>query len=95
MESCHFPDNDRTNNNLSNLRWDTPKANGEDKIKNGTSCRGEASGKARLREQDVILARKLFSEGATLKQVAATVNVSKSCVSELKRGATWAWFNPK
>src|SRR5262245_39281520 len=23
MEACHFPDSNRANNNLSNLRWDT------------------------------------------------------------------------
>lgn len=34
MEACHF-DDDPTNNQLSNLRWDTPSANHRDRTRNG------------------------------------------------------------
>jgi hypothetical protein len=33
MESCHYPDPDRTNNRLDNLRWDTHDANMKDKYR--------------------------------------------------------------
>lgn len=36
MEACHYPDNDRTNNRLENLRWDTHEKNAEDGCKLGT-----------------------------------------------------------
>jgi hypothetical protein len=36
MEACHG-DGIRSNNRLSNLRWDTPKANYEDSVRHGTS----------------------------------------------------------
>ena len=39
-EACHFPDRDVTNNNLSNLRWDTPKANASDRNFHGMTSRG-------------------------------------------------------
>ncbi len=92
MEACHAPDNDRTNNAINNLRWGTPKSNGEDKVKHGTSARGERSGKARLTEKMVIRARALLKTGRTLRGVADEIGVSKSCISEMKRGSTWAWF---
>lgn len=34
MQGCHW-DDDPTNNRLSNLRWDTPRANSLDNVRNG------------------------------------------------------------
>lgn len=36
MQGCHW-DGDPTNNTVSNLRWDTPKANQQDAIRHGTA----------------------------------------------------------
>lgn len=36
MESCHFPDRDRSNNRLDNLRWDTHLANMNDRRIHGS-----------------------------------------------------------
>lgn len=33
MEGCHYPDPDRANNRLSNLRWDTHSENARDKYR--------------------------------------------------------------
>jgi hypothetical protein len=33
MESCHYPDPDRTNNRIENLRWDTHAENAKDKYR--------------------------------------------------------------
>lgn len=38
MEACHY-DGDRSNNELSNLRWDAPKSNAQDKFRHGTNVR--------------------------------------------------------
>lgn len=35
MEGCHN-DGDKTNNQISNLRWDTRSANAKDRVKHGT-----------------------------------------------------------
>lgn len=39
--ACHF-DDDHENNTLGNLRWDTPKSNVQDRIRNGTRQRALA-----------------------------------------------------
>lgn len=44
MECCHFPDRDRSNNRLSNIRWDTKLANAADREIHGTTARGEKNG---------------------------------------------------
>ena len=51
MECCHN-DGDHTNNNLSNLRWDTHKANMADANRHGTTARGDRHG-ARLHPERV------------------------------------------
>jgi hypothetical protein len=38
MQACHFND-EKTDNCLENLRWDTPKANMIDALRNGTRAR--------------------------------------------------------
>lgn len=38
MEGCHW-DNDRANNWLANLRWDTKSANMLDQVRHGTHCK--------------------------------------------------------
>ncbi len=57
MECCHW-DGDPTNNAISNLRWDTPKANMEDKRRHGTNkgptlC-GEDAGGAKLTNAQIL-----------------------------------------
>lgn len=47
LEACHG-DNDRSNNAITNLRWDTRKANTEDRLRAGTSIKGEKHPKATL-----------------------------------------------
>lgn len=44
MESCHYPDYDKTNNRISNLRWDTHAENSADAYRHqpaavGKTCR--------------------------------------------------------
>ena len=39
MECCHW-DNDRSNNQLFNLRWDTKAANKADQVRHGTASHG-------------------------------------------------------
>mgnify|MGYP001617490416 CR=1 FL=1 len=42
MQGCHYPDSDKSNNTLSNLRWDTPQENARDRyrdaVSDGTKC---------------------------------------------------------
>lgn len=41
MQARHFPDNDTSNNRLSNLSWATPKVNQGDRVIHGTNNQGQ------------------------------------------------------
>jgi hypothetical protein len=62
MEVCHN-DGVRTNNEMWNLRWDTPKNNRADKQQHGTANKGERNGSAKLTEKQVLLIRRLYETG--------------------------------
>jgi hypothetical protein len=53
MQACHN-DGNPANPRLSNLRWDTPKANQADRVKHGTDLRGEDIRNSKITEQDVL-----------------------------------------
>ena len=59
MECCHDPDRTKSNCCLDNLRWDTRKNNHADKIKHGTSQRGERASRVKLTREQVFEIRKL------------------------------------
>lgn len=63
MECCHN-DGDATNNKLTNLRWDTPKANSEDARKHGTMAIGSRNRQSVYTEEFVAQIR---AEAATLR----------------------------
>jgi hypothetical protein len=48
---------------LSNLRWDTRKANAEDMVKHGRSCVGENNPRAKLSVDRVRLLKRLHRGG--------------------------------
>lgn len=50
MQCCHN-DGSRNNNALSNLRWDTHRANIADKFRHGTHVRGERNPMAKITEE--------------------------------------------
>src|SRR5262245_14917428 len=49
MEACHN-DGNPTNNDVSNLRWDTHKSNCADKQTHGTIAAGERNGRSKITE---------------------------------------------
>lgn len=59
-EACHEND-DKQDNRLSNLRWDTHRANGKDAIRNGLMQIGESCHKAKLTEDQVREIRRLHN----------------------------------
>ena len=95
MEACHN-DGVHWKNNINNLRWDTPKNNQGDRVKHGTSNRGEACGNNKLTEEKVIEI-KLLLHKKKLKQteIAKLFNVNQSAVSKINCGEMWGWLNLK
>lgn len=89
LEVCH-DDGVRTNNRLSNLRYDTRKANAQDRRKHGKPyARGEQTGSAKLTNADVrdILA---LAGNESQRALARQFGVSHSAIGSILRGETWA-----
>jgi hypothetical protein len=93
MEACHNDGNPK-NNNLSNLRWDTRKANHADAIKQGTHRGlhnyGENCGTSKLNENKVrIIFYSYFSGLFLQKEIAKLFNIRASLVSLIVSGKRW------
>jgi hypothetical protein len=88
-EVCHN-DGTRTNNHVSNLRYDTPKANQADRVEHGTHNRGERHGMAKLSWSDVREIRALYATGRyTQKELADRYDVTYNTVNRIVRFNTW------
>lgn len=87
-EACHN-DGNRQNNNLKNLRWDTPEANACDKRLHGTIVRGSRSSKAKITEGDVPLIRELRRSGLSYGEIAYRFDITRATVIALLNGKTW------
>lgn len=88
--ACH-KDGNPTNNNLSNLRWDTRSANAIDSINHGTFVRGEKNGRAKLTREDVRRIREVYASGEKSQyKLAAEYGVAVTLVSRICRRMAWA-----
>tara|TARA_R110000822_G_scaffold27790_3_gene82683 strand:- start:4643 stop:5182 length:540 start_codon:yes stop_codon:yes gene_type:complete len=82
MQVCHN-DGAPTNNTVENLRWGTAKENQRDRVKHGTSVRGEGNPNSRLTESDVLEIR----AGRGSK---SSFGISKTHFDDIKAGRKWA-----
>ena len=91
MEVCHN-DGDKTNDTVSNLRWDTHQANIQDSIRHGTFAGlkrgGEAHPQAKLTLQDVQQIRTLVIY-CTHKELADIFGVDRSTISKIISRCQW------
>ena len=87
LEICHT-DGNRTNNCLSNLRYDTRVNNQADRLLHGTSNRGSQNGKVKLNEAQVHLTRKLKKGTTTL--IAKEWGVTRDCLYAIQKGKRWS-----
>lgn len=85
MECCHN-DGNPWNNHLSNLRWDTPRNNQLDRIKHGTSNRGERCAAAKLTEAQV---RAILVDTRLQQVIADEYGVRQNTISRIKSGKRW------
>ena len=86
MECCHN-DGNPWHNMLSNLRWDTAASNQKDRIKHGTTNRGENCGTAKLTQFQVDAIRK---DSRLQRVIAYEYGVLQSAISRIKSGKRWA-----
>jgi hypothetical protein len=81
MIVCHIDDN-KTNNNVTNLKYGTYVENGVDAVKNGKLKTGESHPSAKLSNADIDTIRHLVvSLGKTHQEVADIFGVARSTVS--------------
>jgi hypothetical protein len=89
MECCHNDGNPQ-NNHLNNLRWDTPKNNQADRVKHGTTNRGEQCGTAKLTLEQV---RAIRQDDRLQRIIAAEYGVKDNTISRIKSGKRWIHSN--
>lgn len=85
MICCHW-DGNKLNNKPDNLRWDTHKANQEDRLRHGTDLRGSEIGTAKLSTDQVAEIR----AGMRQKDALRKFGIGKSQFYRIKRGESWA-----
>ena len=86
---CHC-DGNKLNNALTNLRWDTPKANYQDAVLHGTYSRGERHGQSKLSVTQVMAVRE---SDLTPNLLAEIMEVCPSTIRNIRRGAAWKHLN--
>lgn len=88
-------DGNSLNNRSYNLKWGTPKENGQDKIAHGTSRRGEASPASKLKLNDVVFIKNLLNAKALPnKKIAKIYGISTPVISLIKTNRVWAHVWP-
>ena len=91
-EVCHA-DGNPANNQLTNLRYGTQAENMQDRVKHGTSNRGERCGNTKLTEADVLEIRELYGTGRfTQAHLARAFGVTRENVGAIVRRCSWAWL---
>lgn len=89
MAARHFPDNNRGNNNLSNLSWSTKDTNEADKEIHGTLTVGERNGMAKLTYQQVQEIRDLHAAGVSRKNIGNQFGITARHVWTLAKRKRW------
>lgn len=99
MECCHC-DGDCTNDNLTNLRWDTHRENIRDVRRHGSStapkrpAQGSAHWAASLSEDDARCIRAEPYFRGVGKMLAGAFGTSNNVISCIRNGKTWGHVSP-
>lgn len=87
---CSHIDNNRQNNCVNNLLWETRKQNHARKEEHGTFQAGEKSGTAKVSWKTVRQIRQIYSLGkSTQTELAAMFDLTQPTISQIIRRATW------
>ncbi len=90
MEGCHFPDPDKSNNRLTNLRWGTHSENAQDSLRQGKFWVGSKSNLAKLTESDIPVIRRMWRDGSTIAVICRRFAVTRSTIAHIVYRRTWA-----
>lgn len=89
---CHeaaHNDGDKSNADVSNLRWATPRENRGDKKRHGTYLCGSRIPWTTLHERDVQTIRRLYAKGVIQRELAVRFGITQSAVSCIILRRTW------
>lgn len=91
---CAHNDGNPHNDELTNLRWATPKENTADQIRHGTfrRAKGERQGYSKLTEQQIHEIKALRANRVSIARIAETYQISESHVSRIALGKTWSYI---
>lgn len=84
-EGCHN-DNNKRNNTLANLRWDTPVGNNFDKRRHGTHLQGETNPGVKLTADQI---RKIRRDGRPQQEIADEYGCTFSNISAIQLYKSW------
>lgn len=94
MHGCHGDGNGQ-NNLLTNLRWDTPSANNEDKRDHKTLAMGESHGMNKYTEAQIQNVKMLLCLGLNATQIESETGVHRITVAAVRSGRQWKHLNTK
>lgn len=86
---CHNDGNPK-NNNLSNLRYDTPKNNTKDQERHGTKLIGETTNNVVLTEAQIVEILTLTTKNLPTGEIAEIYGVHKSNILQIQKRITWS-----
>jgi hypothetical protein len=89
MECCHA-DDDRANNELSNLRWDTKKNNMKDRDAAGHTRKGDQHHAVIIDEQKAREIKAMIAAGKMPTEIAKALGVGRNVVANIKYNKTWS-----
>lgn len=88
---CRHIDDNKANNQLSNLRWGSRKRNMKDAIKNGLTQPGEKNARSRLTEKQVIKILWLrANKGLGSRRLARKFGVCPQTIQLILSGINWS-----
>lgn len=88
LHVCHN-DGNKLNNQVSNLRYDTPKANSQDMVKHNTRGMGETSKTSILKEKEVIEIFLLAAQNKSHQEISNKFKVTTHTVRSILYRTNW------
>ena len=88
-QQCRHADGNASNNRRSNLSWGTCLENHADKVRHGTSDKGEQNGRAKLTDSQVIEIRALRASGAKERDLMKRFGVGRSVLQRVYHRKSW------
>lgn len=89
METAHGPCHNFSCVNPRHLSWETPAENQADRLRDGTSNRGERHGMKKLSAQQIFAIR---ADSRAQHVIAEDYDVHQTTISKIKRRRRWGWL---